>query len=79
MPRTRRQPRLAVVFYKTEAGNGPVREWLRSLARQDRKAIGDFDTILSSSMDEAQALVRDHPYLALAHEPSIRIIEIPKG
>jgi hypothetical protein len=32
---------LDVVFYKTEAGNEPVREWLKSLPRDDRKAIGE--------------------------------------
>ncbi len=30
-----------VVFYKTEAGNEPVREWLKSLKREDRKTIGE--------------------------------------
>lgn len=32
---------LTVVFYKTEGGNEPVREWLKSLMREDRKAIGE--------------------------------------
>ena len=32
---------LHVVFYKTTAGNEPVREWLKALPRQDRKIIGD--------------------------------------
>ena len=35
------KPILYVVFYKTEAGNEPVREWLKSLPRDDRKAIGE--------------------------------------
>jgi phage-related protein len=35
------EPILDVVFYKTEAGNEPVREWLKSLPREDRKAIGE--------------------------------------
>ena len=34
-------PVLRVVFYRTEAGNEPVREWLKSLKREDRKAIGE--------------------------------------
>ncbi len=34
-------PKLTVVFYKTEAGNEPVREWLKSLKREDRKTIGE--------------------------------------
>jgi len=35
------EPILDVVFYKTEAGNEPVREWLKSLPRDDRRAIGE--------------------------------------
>jgi phage-related protein len=32
---------LSVVFYRTEAGNQPVREWLKGLNREDRKTIGE--------------------------------------
>jgi phage-related protein len=35
-----REPILRVVFYCTDAGSEPVREWLRSLGPADRKAIG---------------------------------------
>ncbi len=35
------EPILAVVFYKSEGGNEPVREWLKGLAREDRKIIGE--------------------------------------
>jgi hypothetical protein len=35
------EPVLFVVFYTTEAGNEPVREWLKSLKREDRKTIGE--------------------------------------
>jgi phage-related protein len=35
------EPILDVVFYTTEAGNEPVREWLKSLPREDRKNIGE--------------------------------------
>jgi phage-related protein len=35
------EPLLAVVFYKSEGGNEPVREWLRGLHRKDRKIIGE--------------------------------------
>lgn len=35
------EPILTVAFYKTEAGNEPVREWLKSLKRADRKTIGE--------------------------------------
>ena len=31
---------LRVVFFKTEAGNEPVREWLKGLSRDDSKTIG---------------------------------------
>ncbi len=33
------EPTLTVVFYRTEAGHEPVREWLRELRREDRKTI----------------------------------------
>lgn len=32
---------LAVVFFRTDAGGEPVREWLRSLPKEDRQAIGE--------------------------------------
>lgn len=31
---------LKVVFYRTEGGREPVRDWLATLAREDRKTIG---------------------------------------
>jgi phage-related protein len=31
---------LRVVFFKTDAGNEPVREWLKGLPREDRKTVG---------------------------------------
>ena len=31
---------LGIVFFKTDAGNEPVREWLKSLAKADCKVIG---------------------------------------
>jgi len=37
---------LGVVFYRTEAGNEPVREWLKGLIKQNEKAIGsDIKTV----------------------------------
>ncbi|MBI4579458.1 MAG: type II toxin-antitoxin system RelE/ParE family toxin [Planctomycetes bacterium] len=33
--------RLDVVFFKTDQGTEPVREWLLSLAKSERKTIGD--------------------------------------
>ena len=37
----RRRPILEGVFFRTEAGNEPVREWLLGLAREDRKTVGE--------------------------------------
>jgi phage-related protein len=31
---------LSVVFYRSAAGNEPVRDWLLDLTRQDRRAVG---------------------------------------
>lgn len=35
------KPTLNVVFYRTDAGNEPVREWLKDLRHEDRKIIGE--------------------------------------
>ena len=35
------KPILNVVFYKTESGNEPVREWLKDMPKTDRQAIGE--------------------------------------
>ena len=32
---------MQVVFYQTETGREPVREWLKELSRSDRKIIGE--------------------------------------
>lgn len=37
----KRGKRVSAVFYRTEAGGEPVREWLRSLLPEDRKRIGE--------------------------------------
>ena len=34
-------PILEVIFFRTGSGNEPVREWLKSLSADDRKAIGE--------------------------------------
>ena len=40
------EPILSVVFFRTEAGTEPVREWLRELTAEDRKTIGiDIKTV----------------------------------
>jgi len=33
--------RLRVLFYKSHSGNEPVREWLQSLTREEKKIIGE--------------------------------------
>ena len=35
-----KEPILSVKFFRTEAGNEPVREFLRDLPPEDRKIIG---------------------------------------
>ena len=35
------EPRLKVVFYKSQSGNEPVRDWLKDLPLQDKKVIGE--------------------------------------
>ena len=38
--------RITVVFFKTDTGNEPVREWLKDLDSEDRKIVGtDIKTI----------------------------------
>ena len=37
----RNEPILTVAFYRTEAGNESVRIWLKSLKKEDRRAIGE--------------------------------------
>ena len=32
---------LAVIFFRTEAGNEPVRDWLKAHSKDDRKRIGE--------------------------------------
>jgi len=34
-------PRLRVVFFRTDGGREPVREWLLGLGKEDRKVIGE--------------------------------------
>ena len=38
---SRPKPKLQVLFYKTDAGNEPVRKWLKGLPPEERKAIGE--------------------------------------
>lgn len=36
-----REPVLQVIFYRSENGIEPVREWLKELRKEDRKAVGE--------------------------------------
>jgi Phage derived protein Gp49-like (DUF891) len=33
--------RVPAIFYRTEAGNEPVREWLKAMSVEDRRRIGE--------------------------------------
>ncbi len=35
------EPVLRVIFYRSESGVEPVREWLKELRKEDRKAVGE--------------------------------------
>ncbi|MGE5624479.1 MAG: type II toxin-antitoxin system RelE/ParE family toxin [Bacillota bacterium] len=37
----RTPPKLTVRFFRADAGNEPVREWLKALSSDERKAIGE--------------------------------------
>ena len=36
-----KEPVLRVIFYRSESGVEPVREWLKELRKDDRKAVGE--------------------------------------
>jgi len=36
-----REPILSVAFFRTASGNEPVREWLKSLSREERRVLGE--------------------------------------
>ena len=52
------EPILDVVFYRTKTGNEPVREWLKSLPRKDRKAIGEDIKTVQYSWPLGMPLIR---------------------
>ena len=49
---------LNVAFYRTEAGNEPVREWLMELPREDRKLIGIDIKSIQFGWPQGMPLVR---------------------
>lgn len=34
------EKRIAIFFYQTSSGNEPVREWLKSMSKDDREVVG---------------------------------------
>jgi phage-related protein len=51
-------PLLRVVFFRTEAGREPVREWLLELSKEDRKAIGEDIKLVQFRWPSGLPLVR---------------------
>jgi phage-related protein len=49
---------LKVLFFQTEAGREPVREWLKSLDQNDRKTIGDDVKLVQFRWPLGMPLVR---------------------
>jgi phage-related protein len=41
MSEEKREPILSVNFYRSDSGKEPVRNWLKSLSREDKKIIGE--------------------------------------
>lgn len=51
--------KLAVVFFQTEAGREPVREWLADLTKEDRRIIGGDLLVVQAQWPLGKPLV-DH-------------------
>lgn len=51
--------KLEVYFYKTEPGNEPVREWLKSLSLIDKKIIGEDIMTIQFSWPRGMPLVKN--------------------
>jgi phage-related protein len=47
LPKTERSiKKVPAIFFRTEAGSEPVREWLKELSKEDKRAIGaDIQTV----------------------------------
>ena len=52
------EPILTVAFFRTTAGNEPVREWLKSLPREERRIIGEDVKIVQFGWPLGMPLVR---------------------
>ena len=72
--------KITVLFYETEAGNEPVREWLLTLSKEDKQSIGvDIKTVeygwpigmpVSRSLGKGLYEVRSH----ISHKRIARVI-----
>lgn len=51
-------PILRVVFFRTSAGDEPVRSWLKELDREDRKAVGEDVKLVQFRWPLGMPLVR---------------------
>ena len=49
---------IQVIFFRTETGNEPVREWLKSLSQTEKKAIGEDIKTVQFGWPLAMPLVR---------------------
>ena len=65
--------KLNVAFFSTDAGNEPVREWLRALPIPDRKAIGDDICTLMNSNGVACARIRHSLVLSIGGKVHVRL------
>lgn len=52
------EPVLSVVFFLTDSGHEPVREWLKSLDEEDRKTIGEDIKLVQFRWPLGMPLVR---------------------
>lgn len=41
MGEKKREPILEVNFYRSDSGKEPVRDWLKSLSKEDKRIIGE--------------------------------------
>jgi phage-related protein len=53
-----REPILSVTFFRTETGREPVREWLKSLSREERRIIGEDIKMVQFGWPLGMPLVR---------------------
>jgi hypothetical protein len=60
--------RLPARFYRSESGREPVREWLKGLEPEDRKAIGEDIKDVEFSWPIGMPLVRSLGRMAELHE-----------